>query len=65
MQQVDEELQRLLDDRVRAHAFDVHDEPDSTRVFLVARVVESLRGRTTGFAIHKRKTSYRVRPVHK
>ena len=39
--------------RVRAHAFDVDDEPDAARVFLVGRVVESLRGRATGFAIHK------------
>ena len=35
MQEVDEQLQRLPDDAVRAHAFDVDDEPDATGVFFV------------------------------
>ena len=53
MQEVDEQLKRLLDDGVRAHAFDVDDEPDAAGVFFVARVIESLRRRATRFAIHK------------
>ena len=53
MQQVDEHLERLPDDGVRAHAFDVDDEADATGVVLVARIVEALRGRAAGIAIHK------------
>ena len=40
--QVDEDLQRLPDDRVRAPALDVDDEADAAGVVLVARVVEAV-----------------------
>ena len=53
MQQVDQELERLPDDGVGTLAFDVHNEPHTTGVFLVARVVESLGGGATRFEIHK------------
>ena len=53
MQEVDEQLKRLFDDGVRAHAFDVYDESDATGVLFVARIVESLWRRAAGFAIHK------------
>ena len=35
MEQIDEELKCLLDDGVRAHPFDVHDEANAARVFFV------------------------------
>ena len=43
VQQVDEDLQPLLDDAVRAAALDVDDEPDAAGVVLVARVVQARR----------------------
>ena len=45
VKQVDEDLQRLLDNRMRAAAFHVHDEPDAARVVLVGGIVKSLRRR--------------------
>src|SRR5688572_32539136 len=39
--EVDEHLQRLLDDVVRALPLDVHDEPDAAGVALMARVVQT------------------------
>ena len=43
--QVDEHLEGLPDDRVRAAALDVDDEADAAGVVLVARVVEASGGR--------------------
>jgi hypothetical protein len=50
MQQVDEDLQSLAHDRVRAAPLDVHDEADAAGVVLAARVVQALGGRGTGLA---------------
>src|SRR5215475_1762400 len=50
VQQVDEDLQRLAHDRVRATPLDVHDEADAAGVVLAARVVQTLSGRGTGLA---------------
>ena len=44
MEQVDEHLQRLPHDRVRALPLDVHDEAHTAGVVLVAGVVKTLRG---------------------
>src|SRR6185295_4298855 len=41
VQQVDEDLQALLDDRVGAASFDIDHEPDATRIVLVAGIVET------------------------
>ena len=41
VQQVDEDLQPLLDDAVRAAALDVDDEADAAGVVLVARIVQA------------------------
>ena len=40
MQQVDEHLQRVAHDRVRALPFDVRDEADAARVVFESRVVQ-------------------------
>ena len=53
MQQVDENLQRLADDGVRAHAFDVDDEADAAGVVLEGRVIQALRGGAAGIASHR------------
>ena len=45
VQQVDEHLQRLLDDRVRPLAFDVDDEPHPARVMLERGIVQTLSWR--------------------
>ena len=45
VQQVDQQLQPLLDDRVRAPALHVDDEADAAGVVLVPRIVEALRAR--------------------
>ena len=45
VQEVDQDLERLAHDRVRAPPLDVHDEADAAGVVLVARVVETLGGR--------------------
>ena len=42
VEQVDEDLQRLLDDRVRGASLDVHDEADAAGVVLVGGVVQAL-----------------------
>src|SRR5262249_14881229 len=42
VQQVDEDLERLAHDRVRAAPLDVHDEADAAGVVLAARVVQAL-----------------------
>jgi hypothetical protein len=44
MQQVDQELERLLHDRVGAPPFDMDDEPDAARITFVIGRIESLRG---------------------
>ncbi len=62
MLRVDEQLQRLPHDGVRARPFYVNDESDAAGVFLVSRVVKSVSGRATRFAIHIRRSSYRVHP---
>jgi hypothetical protein len=41
MQKVDENLEAVLDDAVRAPAGDVHHEADAARVVLVAGIVEA------------------------
>src|SRR5437870_1681128 len=41
MQQVDEDAQPLLDNRVRPAAFDVDDEADAAGIVLVGRVVQT------------------------
>ena len=43
MQQVDQDLQRLLHDRVRLAALDVDDEADAAGVVLVLGIVETGR----------------------
>ena len=43
VQQVDQDLQSLLDDRVRAAALDVDDEADAAGIVLVRGVVQSRR----------------------
>ena len=45
VQQVDEQLQPLLDDRVRPPALHVDHEPHAACVVLVLRIVEALRPR--------------------
>ena len=45
MEQINQDLERLLDNRVRALALDVHDEPNAARIVLVSGVVQSLRWR--------------------
>ena len=57
VQQVDEDAQPLLDDRVRASALDVGDEPDTAGIVLVRRVVQPLRG--GGVVPFLRKTGFR------
>ena len=51
VQQVDQELERLTDDGVRATALDVDHEPDAAGVVLVPRVIETLR-RGEGMLVH-------------
>src|SRR2546428_2783307 len=48
VEQVDEDLQRLADDRVRLLARDVDDEAAAAGVVLVARGAEALGGRLAG-----------------
>ena len=48
VEQVDEDRERLADDRVRPAALDVDDEADAAGVVLVSRVVETLSGRRSG-----------------
>ena len=43
--QIDQDLQRLAHDVVRARALHVHDEADATRVALVLRAIQTLTGR--------------------
>jgi hypothetical protein len=50
VQQVDQDLQRLAHDGVRASPLDVHDETDTAGVVLAARIVQALGGRGTGLA---------------
>ena len=45
MFQVDEDLQRFLDDIVGAPSFDVHNEADTARVVFGVGVVQTLSGR--------------------
>jgi hypothetical protein len=45
MQQVDEDPQPLLDDRMGAASFDIDDEADATRIVLMAGIVETGRDR--------------------
>ena len=45
MFQIDQDVQRLAHDVVRALALHVHDEPDAAGVAFVPRVVQTLRGR--------------------
>ena len=52
--QVHQHLQRLLDDRVRAPALDVHDEADAAGVVLVERIVEAGWCRWSGDSGHDR-----------
>ena len=47
--QVDEDLQRLLHDRVRAAALDVRDEADAARIVFMCRVIETLSRRELVF----------------
>jgi len=42
MRQVLEEVERLLEDRVRAATVDLSDEAEATRVVLVRRIVQPL-----------------------
>jgi hypothetical protein len=44
MGEIGEDLQTLLDDRVRRDALDVDDETDTTGVVLVDGIVEALAG---------------------
>jgi hypothetical protein len=44
VQQVDQHLQPLLDDAVRAPSLDVDDEADTARVVLVTRIVQTMSG---------------------
>jgi hypothetical protein len=55
VQQVDEHLERLADDGVRAHALDVDDKADAAGVAFERRVIEALRRRAAGVAIHREK----------
>jgi hypothetical protein len=49
--EVDEDLERLLDDRVRLSTLDVDDEPEATGVVLVPGIVEAL-GRGKSVLVH-------------
>ena len=51
MLEVDEHLQRLAHDGVRAAALDVGDEPDATGVVLIRGIIETLGGRLV-FLLH-------------
>ena len=51
MLQVDEDLQRLPDDRVGSAALDVGDESDAARIVLVIGIVESVT-RWQAFRVH-------------
>jgi hypothetical protein len=44
MEQVDENLQRLFDDRMRPLTFDMDDEAHATRIVFVGGIVQSLGG---------------------
>jgi len=48
VEQVDENLEGLADDRVGLASLDVDDEADATGVVLVAGIVEALGGRLAG-----------------
>jgi hypothetical protein len=48
VEKIDEDRERLPNDRVRATAFDVHDKADAARIVLVCRVVETLSGWWSG-----------------
>ena len=52
MQQVDQDLERLADDRMRRPALDVGDEADAAGIMFVAWVVETL-GRGESFHMHR------------
>ncbi len=49
MGKVDQDLDALAHDLVSAHALDAGDEADAAGIVLVARIVESLRRRQTGW----------------
>ena len=53
MLEIDQQLQPLLDDGVRAAAFQVHDEADAARIALESRVVKTLRLGQLGVLIHR------------
>src|SRR6187402_1830213 len=57
MKQINQDLERLLDNRVGALAFDVHDEADAARIMLVSGVVQSLRWGQT-WHLHTRVIRY-------
>ena len=54
VEQVDEHLEGLADDRVRARPLDVDDEADAARVVLVSGVVEPLGLRSSWLVRHRR-----------
>ena len=62
VQQVDQDLQSLLDDAVRAAALDIDDEPHTAGVTLVARIVQADgigRAESRGLVGHR--TSFQLR----
>jgi hypothetical protein len=52
MFEVDQDLERLLDDQVRTPAVDMRYEPDTARIVFVRRIVEALRSRI-GWLLHR------------
>src|SRR5688572_1956488 len=52
MEQIDEDLQRLADDGVRADTLDVHDKTHPAGVVFELRIIESLCRWTSRFALH-------------
>ena len=63
VQQVDEDLQSLLDDTVRAAALDIDDEPHTAGVMLVARIVQADgigRAESRGLVGHGTASSFRL-----
>ena len=48
MRQVFEHEQAVLDDLVRLHALHLRDEADAAGIMLVARIIETLGGKTGG-----------------
>ncbi len=50
--QVDQHLQRLTDDRVRAPALDISDEPDAAGIVLMSWIVETTSGGLMMLLLH-------------